>query len=86
MDQLEDSDRAVSWGWHRVLGVGGGGDAAASGEIYIGIEQLRECLCLFLWLGLGLGLCVCVCVYVCVLVGIERLRVATQQAEVCVYV
>ena len=31
MDQLEGSDRAVSWGWHRVLGLGVGGDAAASG-------------------------------------------------------
>lgn len=41
VDQLEGSDRAVSWGWHRVLGVGTGGDTAASGEIYLGIERFR---------------------------------------------
>ena len=41
VDQLEGSDRAVSWGWHRVLGLGVGGDAAASGEIYLGIERFR---------------------------------------------
>ena len=41
VDQLEGSDRAVSWGWHRVLGLGAGGDTAASGEIYLGIERFR---------------------------------------------
>ena len=41
VDQLEGSDRAVSWGWHRVLGLARGGDAAGSGEIHLGIERFR---------------------------------------------
>ena len=35
VDQLEASDRAVSWGWHRIVG------PQDSGEIYLGIERFR---------------------------------------------
>ena len=81
MDQLEDSDRAVSWGWHRVLGVGGGRRrcglrrdlhryrAVARMSVSVSVAGAGD------GDGAGDG---AVCVCVCLLVGIERLRVATQ--------